>query len=117
MHRVLFFFLFLTFAASADPAGLWWVAHGTGEPLQIRLYPDGSAWSDYSANNPGTWRQEGPKVICLWADDWKEVFVPDEYGWKKFGYEPGVGLDQPPSNQSRAYLVSPRPNGWFGWAP
>ena len=111
--------LWLTALTQAQPeyVGLWWVAHGDGAPLQIRLYPDGRAWSDYPANNPGRWRLEGDKMICIWADDWKESFRPRLNGFQKLGYKPGVSLTAPPSNVSRAFKASKSPDGWFGLSP
>lgn len=107
--------LFLSIPALAEPAvGLWWVSHGDGAPLQVRLYPDGSAWSDYPSNNPGRWRHQGDSVTCLWADDWKERFVSSGRGWEKWGYKPGTALESAPTNKSRAYRVSESPDGWFG---
>lgn len=100
-----------------DGQGLWWVSHGTGEPLQIRLYPDGSAWSDYPANNPGRWRVEDGRIICLWADDWKEIFVHSGTRWIKLGYKPGQPLTGPPNNRSSAVKASILPDGWFGLGP
>ncbi len=100
-----------------NPVGLWWVSHGDGEPLQFRLYADGSAWSDYPDNNPGQWKSEGSAVICQWADDWKEVLSWSEQGWQKHGYAPGQSLESSPSNFSRAFQISPRPDGWFGVKP
>lgn len=113
----LFALLTLTAQAEFNYQGLWWVAHGDGAPLQIRLYPDGRAWSDYPANNPGKWRVEGDTMICRWADDWKEVFVPSGKGFQKLGYRPGVSVEQPPSNQSKAYRACASPDGWFGPQP
>ena len=105
-------------ASSAEEAsGLWWVSHGDGAPLQVRLYPDGSAWSDYPSNNPGTWSRREDRIVCLWADGWKEVFVPTESGWSKLGYTPDTELSAPPSNQSKAFRVTSAPDGWFGIAP
>lgn len=108
--------LSMTCACSANP-GLWWVAHGNGDPLQVRLYEDHTAWSDFPSNNPGRWRLHGERVVCLWADGWKEVFVPVDGGWQKLGYKPDAPLEGPPSNVTRAHLVSPRADGWFGFAP
>jgi len=104
---------------SAQPrdsfSGLWWVAHGGGAPLQLRLYPDGTAWSDYPDNNPGQWSVvDGDKAVCRWADDWKEVLFLSDDGWKKWGYKPKASLQGPPSNTSRAYRVCSSPDGWFG---
>jgi hypothetical protein len=98
--------------------GLWWVAHGDGAPLQIRLYGDGSAWSDYSANNPGRWTVESQRMVCRWADDWKEVFFSSGPGrWVKWGYRPSSPLSEAPTNVSRAYRVSEAADGWFGVSP
>lgn len=101
----------------SDFVGLWWVSHGDGAPLQLRVYQDGSAWSDYPANNPGRWRMEEGRLICLWADDWKEVLQKQGGGWVKLGFKPGVELSEPPSNRSRAYRACETPDGWFGLAP
>ena len=103
--------------ASSDFVGLWWVSHGDGAPLQVRIYPDGTAWSDYPANNPGRWRMEEERLICLWADDWKEVFQQAGEGWVKLGFKPGVDVSAPPSNRSRAFRASEAPDGWYGVAP
>ena len=75
-------------SSAEEATGLWWVSHGDGAPLQVRLYPDGSAWSDYPANNPGTWSRREDRIVCLWADGWKEVFKPTQSGWSKLGYTP-----------------------------
>ena len=110
--------LALTGISQAEEAtGLWWVSHGDGAPLQVRLYPNGSAWSDYPSNNPGTWSSREDRIVCLWADGWKEVFVPTEGGWSKFGYTPETDLNSPPSNQTRAFRVTSSPDGWFGVSP
>lgn len=112
---MLFLLLSLVSVAWSEPVeGLWWVSHGDGAPLQVRLYPDGSAWSDYPSNNPGRWKRQGEDVICLWADDWKERFKPTPSGWEKLGYRPGQSTDGPPSNHSKAYHVCAHPDGWFG---
>lgn len=100
-----------------SPVGLWWVSHGDGAPLQVRLYADGKAWSDYSSNNPGRWSQNRESVECLWADGWKERFEPSGRVWKKFGFKPGAPLDGPASNSSHAYQVCESPDGWFGPSP
>ncbi len=102
---------------STEAVGLWWVAHGDGQPLQIRIYADGSCWSDYPANNPGRWRMEGSEVICLWADGWKERLVPRNGGWINYGYTPESPLAGPPSHRTRAVRVSERPDGWLGYPP
>lgn len=104
-------------SSAEEATGLWWVSHGDGAPLQVRLYPDGSAWSDYPSNNPGTWSRQEERIVCLWADGWKEVFVPTEGGWSKFGYTPETDLNSPPSNQTRAFRVTSSPDGWFGVSP
>ena len=104
--------------SSAEKApGLWWVSHGDGAPLQVRLYPDGSAWSDYPSNNPGTWSRREDRIVCLWADGWKEVFEPTVHGWSKLGYTPETDLTAPPSNRSKAFRVTSAPDGWFGVSP
>lgn len=108
-------------AVHAEPTiqgvGLWWVSHGTGEPLQLRLYPDGTAWSDYPANNPGRWEAKNDRIVCLWADDWKEILIPSNSRWIKLGFRPGHPLTGPPSNQSSAIRASTHPDGWFGPPP
>ena len=97
-----------------DGAGMWWVSHGNGAPLQLRLYPDGSAWSDYPSNNPGTWHSLNGDVVCRWADGWSEVLRRSPDGWVKLGFKPGAALDRPPSNSSHAVWASVRSDGWFG---
>lgn len=98
--------------------GLWWIAHGDGAPLQVRLYPDGRAWSDFPSNNPGRWWRDEQRIMVLWADDWKEVLLPrDSGGWVKQGFEPGRSWEQTPSNQSRAVQATSHPNGWLGPSP
>jgi hypothetical protein len=99
---------------SGDMVGLWWISHGDGAPLQMRVYADGTAWSDYPANNPGRWHMDGDRLVCVWADDWKEVLVRSPRGWSKLGYEPGTGMQSPPSNRSHAVRVTSEPDGWFG---
>jgi len=94
--------------------GLWWVYHGTGEPLQVRLYDDGSAWSDFPTNNPGRWRVENGQALCIWNDGWKERMVKVGEHWEKHGFRPGVDFHQTPSNRTKAFKVSPRSDGWFG---
>ena len=103
--------------AAEEASGLWWVEHGDGAPLQVRLYPDGSAWSDYPSNNPGKWSLQKERVVCLWSDGWKEVFVPRGTGWSKLGYSPETDLSASPSNQSKAFRVTSAPDGWFGISP
>lgn len=108
----------LSLPAAARPntegAGMWWVSHGNGAPLQLRLYPDGSAWSDYPSNNPGTWHSQDGDVVCRWADGWSEVLRRSPDGWVKLGFKPGADLDRLPSNSSHAVWASVRPDGWFG---
>ncbi len=101
-------------ALAESVEGLWWISHGDGAPLQVRLYPGGRAWSDYPSNNPGRWERQGDEVICRWADDWKERFTLTRGGWKKHGYGPCRPLDGPAQNVSKAYHVCPQPDGWFG---
>ena len=98
----------------SDYVGLWWVSHGDGAPLQIRLYADGTAWSDYPSNNPGHWEVRHGRMVCVWADDWKEVFELKSGRIVKFGFRPGVDVDAPPSNVSKALRGSSSPDGWFG---
>lgn len=113
--------LLLTLSAGAqtteDYTGLWWVSHGDGAPLQLRLYPDGSAWSDYPANNPGRWRVRKGRAECVWADDWKEALMCEGDAYIKYGFRPGQSLDSAPSNISRAVRASSRGDGWFGSRP
>ena len=97
--------------------GLWWVSHGDGAPLQLRLYPDGTAWSDYPSNNPGRWTVRNGRAECVWADDWKEALLPVKGGWLKYGFRPGQGLDSKPSNVSHAIRATTRGDGWFGDSP
>lgn len=99
-----------------DFIGLWWVSHGDGAPLQLRLYRDASAWSDFPSNNPGSWTFEDSEALVRWADGWKELLAFDLKGAHKFGFEPGrefIGLH---SNSSRAYHVCSRSDGWFGFS-
>lgn len=102
----------------ADPrgdfVGLWWVSHGDGAPLRLRLYPDGSAWSDFPANNPGSWKVTKGQAVCLWADDWKEVLSAGPEGYVKFGFKPGRKVTESPSNVTKAYRASHFPDGWYG---
>ena len=100
-----------------DFVGLWWVSHGDGAPLQLRLYPDGSAWSDYPANNPGTWSVHANRAQVIWADDWKEMLLQNGGGWEKYGFKPGEPFSSFPSNLSRAYRVTRSSDGWFGVKP
>jgi hypothetical protein len=131
MPRILVFQIFLStflavalaFPAAGEPSrptdftGLWWVSHGDGASLQLRLYPDGSAWSDYPANNPGKWEVRNGRAECVWADDWKEGLLRTPQGWLKLGYRPGQSIDSHPSNKSRAVRASTRADGWFGYSP
>jgi hypothetical protein len=80
----------------------------------MRVYADGTAWSDYPSNNPGRWRMDGDRLVCVWADDWKEVLIPSPEGWSKLGYQPGASLQSPPSNRSRAIRATSAPDGWCG---
>jgi hypothetical protein len=107
----------LPVTANESLVGLWWIEHEDGAPLQVRLYAGGAAWSDYPSNNPGEWSYQDGKVVCLWADGWKEVFVEERGYWLKLGYTPETALSSEPSNRSRAFRVSPAPDGWFGIAP
>lgn len=116
---VLIFLLFLVPAMADsrdDFVGLWWVSHGDGAPLQLRLYSDGTAWSDYPANNPGAWSVVDGRAICIWADDWKEVMFSWGTGFVKHGYKPGQQVNQAPSNVSKAFRASKSPDGWYGVA-
>lgn len=87
--------------------GQWRYSNRDGQPLDVSLYPDGSALSNQGGI--GSWYYIDKRVYIVWMDGWTDTLKKYGLGYRQEGYAPGIATDFPPSNSSPAEKVDSTP--------
>src|SRR5688572_26163546 len=80
--------------------GNWKLIDENGNPTNVILYQDGSVLG--TNDTIGSWYYIDGYLYINWMSGWVDVIHQEGNGYKKSGFAPGVAIDSPPTNQSKA---------------
>ncbi len=100
-------------APVSEFTGVFAVKDDDGEIFDILIFPDGKAITNWYKGETGArgefgdWVREDDHINLSYDSGWKDVILKNEEGgYLKYGYAPGITLNDQPSNQGTAQKVT-----------
>lgn len=92
--------------------GVFEVKDDDGDVFNILIFPEGKAITNWYKGEMGArgefgdWEREDDHINISYDSGWKDVILKNDEGYQKFGYAPGITLNDQPSNQGSAQRVT-----------
>lgn len=99
-------------APVSEFTGVFAVEDDDGDIFNILILPGGKAITNWFKGESGArgefgdWVREDDHINISYDSGWKDVILKNEEGYLKFGYAPGITLNDQPSNQGAAERVT-----------